>query len=342
MPTIEELKSFQRLPLDLKVRLTEDRINEFVRVFGLENVCISFSGGKDSRVVMDIARKIYPSIKAVYVDTGLEYPEIKEFVKSFDNVDIIRPKMVFADVIKKYGYPLISKEISRTIYFVKKGTKCKGMINKMYGLEDCSGTSRLNYSKYTPLLDVDFLIGACCCSVMKKHPLKAYQKKTDRKPIICTMADESMLRTRHWLEHGCTIWEGKNTACKPISFWTNQDILQYIKENNLSIASVYGEIVETINGDTEQLVIDGCSNKLKCTGCQRTGCIYCGYGAHLEKDGDKRFVKLKQSHPKIYDFVLNGGGYNEQGLWQPTKEGLGFKHVLDTLNNIYGEHFIDY
>lgn len=306
MPTIEELKSFQRLPLDLKVRLTEDRINEYVRVFGLENVCISFSGGKDSRVVMDIARKIYPSIKAVYVDTGLEYPEIKEFVKSFENVDIIRPKMVFADVIKKYGYPFISKEVSRTIYYTRHGTKCEGMLNKMFGRNECTGDSKYNYSKYVPLLDVDFMLGDSCCSVMKKHPIKDYQKKNELKPIICTMAEESMLRTQHWLKDGCTSWEGKNISCKPISFWTNQDILTYIKENGLKMASCYGSIVETVDGNAEQICMDGCGNKLKCTGCQRTGCMYCGFGAHLEKSGEERFVKLKKSHPKIYDYVIGG------------------------------------
>ena len=342
MPTIEELKSFQRLPLDLKVRLTEDRINEYVRVFGLENVCISFSGGKDSRVVMDIARKIYPSIKAVYVDTGLEYPEIKEFVKSFENVEIIRPKMVFADVIKKYGYPLISKEVSRAIFYTKKGTKCKGTLDKMYGRNDCSGTSRYNYSKWLPLLDVDFEIGDSCCAIMKKHPLKDFQKEKELKPIVCTMADESLLRTRHWLEQGCIVWEGKSTSCKPSSFWTEQDILQYIKENNLPIASVYGDIVETIDGDSNQMCFDGCGNRLKCTGCQRTGCMYCGFGAHLEKSGEERFIKLKKSHPKIYDYVIGGGEYNELGLWTPNKKGLGFHHILDTLNNIYGKDFIKY
>lgn len=343
MPTIEELRSFQKLPLDIKIRLTEDRINEYVRVFGIDNVCISFSGGKDSTVVLDIARKTYPNIKAVYCDTGLEYPEIKQFVKSFSNVEIIRPKMVFADVIKEYGYPIISKDISNTL-FAQRYSKTQNTIRmkKLLGEGEFGGDSRYNYSKWLPLLDVDFKIGDSCCSIMKKNPLKDYQKKTKQKPIVCTMADESMLRTQRWLKDGCTIWEGRNTSCKPISFWTNQDILQYIKENNLPIASVYGEIVETIDGNAEQMCIEGCGNKLKCTGCQRTGCMYCGYGAHLEKQGEKRFVKLKQTHPKIYDFVMNGGEHNEQGLWQPTKEGLGFKYVLDTLNKIYGKDFIEY
>jgi 3''-phosphoadenosine 5''-phosphosulfate sulfotransferase (PAPS reductase)/FAD synthetase and related enzymes len=94
---------------------TQQRIREWVNYYGLENVAISFSGSKDSTVLLYIARQIYPNIEAIFVNTGLEYPEIQKFVKTFDNVTIIRPKMMFADVIKKYGYLIVGKEISRRI-----------------------------------------------------------------------------------------------------------------------------------------------------------------------------------------------------------------------------------
>lgn len=55
-------------------------------------------------------------MKAVFVDTGLEYPEIKQFVSKFPNVDIIKPKMPFHQVIEKYGYPVVSKEQAQYIY----------------------------------------------------------------------------------------------------------------------------------------------------------------------------------------------------------------------------------
>lgn len=80
--------------------------------------------------------------------------------------------------------------------------------------------------------------------------------------------------------------------------------------------------------------------KLHCTGCKRTGCIYCGYGAHLDKN--PRFLMLKQTHPKHYDFCINGGQYDENGIWKPNAEGLGMGHVFDELNRIYGENFIQY
>lgn len=120
MPDIELLKDLQAMPLDMKVAHTKQRIREWVREYGIDGVFISFSGGKDSTVLLYIARQMYPDIKAVFVDTGLEYPEIRKFVKTFDNVEILRPKMSFVDVIKKYGYPIISKEIAECVYGARR------------------------------------------------------------------------------------------------------------------------------------------------------------------------------------------------------------------------------
>ena len=113
--TIDDLRQMQALPLSLKVSLTKARIRQWVNEYGEDGVYISFSGGKDSTVLLHIVREMYPDIPAVFVNTGLEYPEIVQFVKTFDNVEIIRPKMNFKKVIEKCGYPFISKEVSGAI-----------------------------------------------------------------------------------------------------------------------------------------------------------------------------------------------------------------------------------
>lgn len=117
---ISDLYQMQSLPLNAKVRMTQRRIKEWVDEYGEDGVYISFSGGKDSTVLLDIARKLYPNIKAMFVDTGLEYPEIRQFVKQFNNVDWIKPKMTFRQVIERYGYPFISKEVSECVYGARK------------------------------------------------------------------------------------------------------------------------------------------------------------------------------------------------------------------------------
>lgn len=118
--TISDLYQMQSLPLSAKIRMTEYRIKQWVDRFGEDGVYVSFSGGKDSTVLLDIARKIFPGLKAVFVDTGLEYPEIRQFVKGFDNVDWVKPKMTFRQVIEKHGYPFISKEVSECVYGARK------------------------------------------------------------------------------------------------------------------------------------------------------------------------------------------------------------------------------
>lgn len=77
MPSREDLKYFQAMPLDIKVAMTKTRIREWVKEYGTDGVYVSFSGGKDSTVLLHIVRELYPNIEPVFVDTGLEYPEIR-------------------------------------------------------------------------------------------------------------------------------------------------------------------------------------------------------------------------------------------------------------------------
>lgn len=115
-----ELQQMQALPLNLKIRLTKQRIREWVNEYGIDGVYISFSGGKDSTVLLHMAREMYPEIKAVFADTGLEFQETRNFVKQFDNVDWVKPSMSFVDVINKYGYPFISKEVAECVHGARK------------------------------------------------------------------------------------------------------------------------------------------------------------------------------------------------------------------------------
>lgn len=335
--TKEDLRELQALPLDLKILKTKNRIKEFYDFFGGQ-VYVSFSGGKDSTALLHIAREIYPDIEAVFVDTGLEYPEVRQHVKSFNNVVFLRPKMRFDEVIKTYGYPVISKDVSQTVYYARIKNS-KWAWRKLNGLKTNTGEPSPymeRFKKYKVLTEVDFNCSNFCCLIMKEAPLREISKS--KKPIVGIMASESVRRLDAWIKTGCNAFDSKKPMSKPMSFWTEQDVLQYIKENNLPIASVYGDIV--YKGDDGMLYENSiCGGNLCTTGCQRTGCMFCAFGAHLEEES--RFVRLKQTHPKQYKYCMDGGEY-VNGIWRPNSKGLGMAHVLDTLNRLYGKDFIKY
>lgn len=169
----EELKRLQALPLEDKVALTELRIDEWYQHWD-GKVYVSVSGGKDSTVLLRLAREVHPDILAVYCDTGLEYPEVKANAKSFDNLKIIRPELSFRQVIEKYGWTYPSKDVARTIHYAKRGSKWA--VDRLNGVtkEGMPSTFRQRYKRWKRLMDAPFEISAMCCRVMKEYPMQRF------------------------------------------------------------------------------------------------------------------------------------------------------------------------
>lgn len=350
--TVYDLKQMQSVPLEEKIIMTKRRIQEWVDAFGTDGVYVSFSGGKDSTVLKHIVDSVYNDIPAVFVNTGLEYPEIQRFVREIKsgkyecfNSDIVmlRPEMRFDEVIKTHGYPVISKSVSNIVESAKpKNTRWLRLKGQFVNPKN-GEYSQYNIPQYGFLLDAPFKISDKCCSVMKKSPAKEFNKETGRKPMLGLMTQESKARFDAWIKTGCNAFELKNPQSQPMAFWTEQDVLHYIKKYNVPYASVYGDIViddrseDALEGQVNLIDYLGCyeqEDKLKTTGVSRTGCMFCMFGCHLEKEPN-RFQRLKKTHPKQYDFCINGGEYNEEGKWQPNKQGLGLGHVLEYIGVKY-------
>ena len=329
-----DLAQMQSLPLEAKIRMTKQRIRQWYEYWdGM--VYVSFSGGKDSTVLKHIVDSMYGDVPSLFINTGLEYPEIQKFAMSQKNVVTVRPEMRFDEVLKEYGYPVVSKSVAHNIDVARRNPEGAVAKNIVFNPDK---TGRYNQYKWNFLTKAPFLVSGKCCDVMKKKPAKQYEKETGRKPILGTLASESSLRYQSWLKNGCNAFDAKRQSSQPLSFWTEQDILHYLKKYNVPYCSVYGEIVVHDKDGypcyvSEDYIEAFPDTKLYTAGSDRTGCIFCMFGCHLEKEPN-RFQRIKETHPRQYEYCINGGEYVD-GKWQPSKDGLGIGKVLDYIGVKY-------
>ncbi len=245
----DELREMQAWPLDRKIQVTQTRIKEFYDYYD-GNVYVSFSGGKDSTVLLDIARRVIPDMQGLFVDTGLEYPELRTFALNTPNIIVKKPDMNFKQVLKKYGYPLISKEVANKVAGAKPGNTRWQQLNGEYINPRTGELSMYNIEKWKFLLDADFKISDMCCKIMKKNPSIKYMKETGSHPILGLMACESRKRRIDYMRTGCNAFDNAHPQSQPMAFWTEQDVLKYLYDYEIPYAPVYGDIVVDAGGRT--------------------------------------------------------------------------------------------
>lgn len=303
----QELYRLQALPLDEKIAIAQKAIREFVEHFGVDGIYISFSGGKDSTVLIHLCRQLYPDLVGLYSDTGLEFPEIRDFVQTFDNITIVTPKMHHREMLKKCGYPVVSKEQAEWICRIRSGTSSGAIQKAFYGMNLDGTPTRFKLSEqWKYLLNAPFNIGSGCCKEMKLKPIAEYVKKTGRVPIMGTTASESALRAQKFLQYGFYNLEGKKAQCTPMSIWTDDDVWEYIHRFNLPYCKIYD------------------------MGYDRTGCVFCMFGAHLDKEPN-RFQKLQRTHPDLWRYCMKP--YDDGGL--------GLREVLEFMGIPYENYLLE-
>ena len=114
--------------------------------------------------------------------------------------------------------------------------------------------------------------------------------------------------------------------------------MKYIHDNHIEIAAPYGEVIvkndTDIKGQTHiaDLLDDYRDCVYETTKANRTGCIFCMYGITQDTE---RFERISKEEPKLYDYVMRGGEWSEEGNWQPDNKGLGYWFIIKWLNK-YG------
>ena len=271
-----ELTQRQNLSLDRKIDMSISRIiNWYEENNG--NVYVSFSGGKDSTVLLHMVRQVYKNVLAVFIDTGLEYPEIREFVKTVENVKWIRPEKSFNKIIEEHGFPVISKMQAQYIDQYRNSTEKMKKLRwegKVY-----NGVRNYKISeKWKFLVDAPFKISDKCCEYLKKRPIRKFNKESGLSPYVATMASDSIQRKKQYLQEGCNSFN--LNISRPMGFWLERDIWEYINRYNLTYAAIYDK------------------------GVKRTGCMFCMFGVHLETEPN-RFQIMKKEPPKQYAYCIN-------------------------------------
>lgn len=288
--TKEEVEQMMSLPLNSKIFYAKMVIEHWYEHWS-GKVFVAFSGGKDSTVLLHLVRSMYPDVKAVFSNTGLEYPEIMEFAKSHANVEVVAPKKKFNRVLQEDGFPITNKKQARIIGKLQNPTK-KNFNSRRLALTGYAA-SRNEYNlnsrvskKWIHLAFSDVRVTDACCDYLKKDPMAEWKKANpEYKPFVGMMMGEGRTRDLSLGLRRCNVFEGRDPSSVPLKFWTDADVYAYAEQFGVEICSVYKDY-----------------------DLKRTGCTFCAYGAEMEDPNNNRFTKLKESHPKQFNAFINKMG----------------------------------
>lgn len=301
-----EFKRRVQWPLDRKIKETQERIELWAEYWG-PKISISFSGGLDSTVLIDLVRT-HPridgggGIPVFFSDTGTEYPDIRRFVRTIPGVIWVRPKMKFHQVIKKYGYPVVSKRISQYVGQVKRAKSANTVRLRLTGFKKDGTYSQMSKipQKWHFLIGAPFLISDMCCEKLKKAPLKNMGM-----PLVGIRAAEAKNREKTYMLHGCNAFHLKSPRSWPMAFWTDADVKEYIAAKGLDYCPIYD------------------------MGYSRTGCFPCALGVDQEP-WPNRFQLMEKTHPKIWNLCMDRYGLQAVFEWMneflPKKQQISFRY----------------
>ena len=340
--TDEKIATFQakqKQDYSFKKRYAEIRALEFYEHEEINGNCYVAVGGLDSITLLLFLRSIGIDVPAVSVSV-LEDKSIQAVHKQL-GVQALKPLKSKVEVIREFGWPVLSKEIAGKISLLqnpsdknatvrhaiitgetgayggfRKGTRMKlsqKWLEKFGGYEN--EAEGVDYGK------PDFLVSDKCCYYLKEKPCNDYAKQSGRFPYMGLMASEGGRRQKALMINGCNyISPGTKRSC-PFAIFSRQDLLQLALELHVPVPEIYGEIVRDANG------------MLRTTKAQRTGCSMCGFGIHME-NRPNRFDFLWEQNQKEWEMWMNHVVQREDGTW------YGWGHVLDYIGVEWREPWI--
>lgn len=289
-----KLQRRQAWSLDHKIDYANRMIARVLKRHKHPIVC--WSGGKDSTVILHLVLKHRPNIDVVFNDTGVEFPETRDFVSQIVkdwkvNLHTAKPKPgeTFWDVTAKHGWPIFGKEQSDNIErgqgrLANAKPDKDGIPNAVLldSLDEIGGFEKMSDMERA-LVAYNVDVSTRCCDFLKERPTKALELELqiDCK-ILGIMASESYRRTLVWIDHGDYYYTkhyfGRNKGlwkAQPMSLWTEDNIWEYHERFEIPHCTIYD------------------------LGHERNGCWTCAMGVKFGQ-----LKRLRQSHPKLFHYLM--------------------------------------
>lgn len=311
-----EFMQKQSLPYEAKLVHAEKMAREFEdwAIANGKNLCISI-GGLDSLTLWAFLQRLGIRATPVTVST-LEDISIQRVHQSIPGIVILKPLKSKVQVIKEFGYPIISKEKAGKISMLQNPSEKNKTVRHAIMTGDTgkqggyrTGTRMRLPQKWLDLFGgpenekygtnyktAPFKVSNKCCYYLKEKPCTDWQKKNNMVPYLGLMASEGGQREKALFKNGCNYYGKTTVRSCPFAIFHRQDLLQLALDLGVTVPEIYGEIVRDPDGT------------LRTTGAQRTGCSMCGFGIHIEKR-PHRFDRLRQTNPKEWHFWMYDMGW---------------------------------
>jgi 3'-phosphoadenosine 5'-phosphosulfate sulfotransferase (PAPS reductase)/FAD synthetase len=210
---IKQLAVCHRKDLRGKVALAREVLRTLFEA--TDKVAVAFSGGRDSLVALDIARKIRPDIPVMMVNTGIEFPEsikyVRQLAKDWNlNFYEVKPKVDFWKLTGEQGIPVAGR--GNTTF-----------------MRDLSKKA-------------DVKLSNSCCRRMKETPARQFYREHKIEGVITGLrVSESLMRKLNFADYGALRYSSTyNTLIAWCLYaWKNQDIADYIQNYKLPLNPLY-------------------------------------------------------------------------------------------------------
>ena len=283
-----------------------EKIKQIASEYDLENTSyVSHSGGKDSCVISALLDIALPNnkIPRVYKDTGIEYRQMRKFVRQLCKKDsrfiYIKPNKNIKNTLSKVGYPFKSKEHSMRVDQFNKGSNAK-FIKKYLGQTDYKGQFVCPKSLLYQFEEKGkYHYSNLCCNELKKKPIHKWQKETKRSISITGMRKEEG-GNRAGIK-GCILTNKKGNIVKfhPLLVVNDDFENWFIEKNNIKLCKLYREPFNF----------------------KRTGCVGCPYSLDLQEQLDTMAMFLPNEKKQC------------EMIWKPVYQEyrrLGYRLRKDT------------